>query len=112
MAGICSAHMGNKPVPGCPACHTRIQDALPDYEAKVAEAKAAGLTKCPGCGFEHYLTSDICPKCNRWVTCIHCGKDIREHNAKTRQCPAGKRSRIGFIQYGPETFQGPRSKKA
>lgn len=103
--------MGEEPVPGCPACHATPKDLFPDWDQKCAEADAAGLTRCPKCGFEHYLTSDECPLCGTGVLCVHCGKDIREHKHKTRECPAGRRSRIGFLHYGPQTFQGPRLEK-
>ena len=35
---------------------------FPDWDKKAAEAEAAGLTTCK-CGFEYYLTTDICPLC-------------------------------------------------
>jgi hypothetical protein len=61
MAGICSAHQ--KPDPSCRLCQTHPRELFPNWDAKVAEAKAAGTLKCRKCGFEFYLTTDMCPKC-------------------------------------------------
>jgi hypothetical protein len=58
---ICSAHQ--KPDPNCRLCQLHPRDLFPDWDKKVAEAEAAGTIKCRKCGFEFYLTTDICPKC-------------------------------------------------
>lgn len=60
---ICSKH--REPVDGCKLCQVTARDVLPDYDAKLAEAKLAGSHKCEHCGFIYYLTSDVCPKCSR-----------------------------------------------
>lgn len=62
MAGICSAHQ--KPDPSCKLCRTHPRELFPNWDAKVKEAQAAGTMKCRKCGFEFYLTTDICPKCS------------------------------------------------
>jgi hypothetical protein len=61
MAGICSEHQ--KPHPACKLCHTHPRELFPNWDEKVAEAEAAGTTKCAKCGFEFFLTVDMCPKC-------------------------------------------------
>jgi hypothetical protein len=37
--------------------------------------------------------------------CIHCKKTEGEHNAKTRECPVGLKTRIGYIRFGPTVFE-------
>ena len=58
---LCSHHL--EPVPGCRLCHAHPRDIFPDWDAKVAEAEAAGVTTCARCGFEYYRTTQHCPKC-------------------------------------------------
>lgn len=60
MAGICSAHQGFDP--DCRLCGLEGRDILPDYDAKMAEAEAAGRTTC-ACGYVHYRTISLCPLC-------------------------------------------------
>lgn len=62
MSGICSRHQGHDP--DCDLCCADIRDLLPDYDAKHAEAAAAGLHACK-CGFEYYKTVSFCPLCSR-----------------------------------------------
>lgn len=62
MAGICSRHVDAEP--GCELCAIDIRDVLPDYDKKLAEAKAAGEHKCE-CGFTYFKTTDTCPLCSR-----------------------------------------------
>jgi rubrerythrin len=61
MAGICSKHQHFEP--GCRLCAIDIRDALPGYEKKLAEAKAAGEHTCEECGFVYFKTIDVCPMC-------------------------------------------------
>ena len=37
--------------------------------------------------------------------CALCGKEKGEHLAGTTECPKGKKSKIGYLQFGPETFR-------
>ncbi len=37
--------------------------------------------------------------------CIHCGKAKNMHRAFTLDCPKGKRTRIGYSTFGPETYE-------
>ncbi len=57
---ICGIH--SKPEPNCPRCQTDIRDVIPDYDQKLAEAKAAGEHTCR-CGFVYYKTIAFCPLC-------------------------------------------------
>ena len=36
--------------------------------------------------------------------CHNCGKTKGDHQAKTLLCPRGKKTRIGYIDFGPTTF--------
>jgi len=67
MAGLCSRHHPNLGVvEGCDLCHASPADLFPDWEERLAEAKAAGLHTCERCSFEYYqyyFTSHICPLC-------------------------------------------------
>jgi hypothetical protein len=62
MAKICSLHQGYELT--CRLCNTDIREVFPDYDQKVAEAKAAGTHVCE-CGFEYYKTTDTCPLCSK-----------------------------------------------
>lgn len=62
MAGICSRHQ--KRQPDCRLCNTHPRDVFPDWDKKVAEAKAAGEHTCV-CGFKYYKTIDFCPLCGK-----------------------------------------------
>jgi hypothetical protein len=62
MAGVCSAH--RKKEPGCKLCATHPREIFPNWDKKVKEAQAAGTMKCAKCGFEFYLTINMCPKCS------------------------------------------------
>ncbi len=59
--GSCSVHQ--TPQPDCRRCQLHPRDLFPDWDKKVAEAKAAGSMHCPECDFEFYLTSSFCPMC-------------------------------------------------
>lgn len=38
--------------------------------------------------------------------CKHCGKKDWDHNAKTRECPAGPKHRtMGYMRFGPTKFE-------
>lgn len=67
MAGVCSAHPGDVPVDGCPACHATVAEVLRISEeawaAEVARAEAKGRHTCGRCGFTRYKTVDYCPLC-------------------------------------------------
>jgi ribosomal protein L32 len=39
------------------------------------------------------------------LKCKNCGKPELEHRAKTAECPAGPKKRVGYIQYGPTKFE-------
>jgi hypothetical protein len=66
VAGICSIHQ--KAEPGCKLCAAHPRDIFPNWDAKVAEAAAAGTTRCAVCGFEFFLTANMCPKCSAMAT--------------------------------------------
>jgi hypothetical protein len=34
--------------------------------------------------------------------CKNCGKPRGEHNATTKACPTGRKSRVGYITYSPD----------
>lgn len=71
MTMMCSRHQEARE--GCVACHTHPRDVLPDYDAKVAEAEAAGTTMCELCGMVYYRTASICPLCSgRGPRCYAC----------------------------------------
>ncbi len=36
--------------------------------------------------------------------CANCGKTKGDHHAETLLCPRGKKTRIGYIHYGPTRF--------
>ena len=36
--------------------------------------------------------------------CVHCGRAKNMHRAFTLDCPNGKRTRIGYSTFGPETY--------
>lgn len=36
--------------------------------------------------------------------CLNCGKTKSDHHAETLLCPRGKKTRIGYIHYGPTRF--------
>ncbi len=59
---ICSKHQ--KYDKDCKLCNTDIRELLPDFDKKLAEAKAAGEHTCEKCGFVYYLTVDYCPSCD------------------------------------------------
>lgn len=61
MAKICSMHQRFDP--SCKLCNTDVRDLLPDYDRKMAEAKAAGTHVCEECEFHYYKTVDLCPLC-------------------------------------------------
>lgn len=64
MAGICSAHQGYEP--NCRLCNLTPRDLFPDWDEKLAEAKAAGEHTCEGCGFVYYKTAEFCPLCEKY----------------------------------------------
>jgi hypothetical protein len=66
MAGICSRHPHFES--GCRLCATTLRDALPGFDRKLAEAKAAGEHTCAACGFTFFKTIDVCPMCYEPVT--------------------------------------------
>ena len=35
--------------------------------------------------------------------CIHCKRDRGQHNAMTKACPIGSKSRIGYIMFSNKT---------
>lgn len=37
------------------------------------------------------------------MKCKHCGRIKMKHNAMTKACPVGRRSRAGFIHYSNRT---------
>jgi hypothetical protein len=39
------------------------------------------------------------------ILCRNCGKDRWVHQARTHHCPSGKKTRIGYTSFGPNTFQ-------
>jgi hypothetical protein len=44
---------------------------------------------------------------NLFEKCQNCGKIRGEHQAKTKACPVGTKSRIGWITYSPTSvFKG------
>lgn len=38
------------------------------------------------------------------LKCMHCGKPRDQHHATTWECPAGRRTRIGYTSFGPTKF--------
>ena len=62
MAGICSAHRHKQE--GCRLCGIEAEAALPGFAEAAAAAEAAGKRVC-ACGYEHYKTADLCPRCGR-----------------------------------------------
>jgi len=44
------------------------------------------------------------------VKCKHCRYTRGEHHAKDLLCPAGMRTRIGHLQFGPTSYE-PREDK-
>jgi hypothetical protein len=72
MANMCSNHHPSRgPVEGCVLCHTHPRDVFPDWDQKLAEAKARGKATCEYCEFVRYRSSEplteMCPKCQRYI---------------------------------------------
>lgn len=60
---LCS-HPYKKDCPGCQVTREELMED-PIWAEKIAEAKAAGLHTCVGCGFRYFRTTDSCPQCNK-----------------------------------------------
>ena len=60
--GICSKHQTSDP--NCRLCQADVRDLIPNYDQLLDEALAAGLRICWKCGFEHYKTTNMCPRCS------------------------------------------------
>lgn len=58
---MCSRHQTY--VEDCDLCQPHPRDLFPDWDKKVAEAKAAGEIACTKCDFKYYRTTDSCPLC-------------------------------------------------
>lgn len=43
--------------------------------------------------------------------CAHCRKTKGDHKADTLLCPAGSKTRVGYIHYGPTRFEKKVSKR-
>lgn len=65
MAGICSVHQRKHP--DCDLCNTHPRDIFPNYDIKLAKAKAMGEHTCKKCGFVFFLKVNFCPRCNQMV---------------------------------------------
>ena len=42
--------------------------------------------------------------------CKNCGHSHGDHQARTNNCPVGKKSRIGYITYDPTKIFEPKTK--
>lgn len=62
VSGLCSAHQSR--VASCRLCNASPRDLFPDWDQKLAKAKAAGEHKCSACGFVYYKTTFTCPGCS------------------------------------------------
>jgi hypothetical protein len=63
LMSMCSKHSQKRP--DCRLCNTDPRDVFPNWDEKLARAKAAGIEHCLGCGFDYYRTTSSCPKCGR-----------------------------------------------
>lgn len=105
MAGICSAHWGPEPEPGCAACAADIRDAFPYYDEMVARAEAAGRHTCE-CGFVYFKTTRICPLCckpGRWAMeqMKTCGDFVQEERERIAAWVKWRLSGEGSPGMGP-----------
>lgn len=64
MSGVCSAHQGDTPVPGCAACVSTPAMVLgvteEQWAAEMARAEATGMWTCSRCGFTQFYSHQGC----------------------------------------------------